>query len=158
MFVRCANISMNLNQIHFGSPALNDIVPDSMQTMAVDCVGYGCVPAVVYLAMADLLLRHLIDPTLQPVAVADVGAGVALPEELVVVVVAVAVAVVVDAEFACIDIDSIVMAAVVDVLCAHFVDAAADVGADVAYCFLMFDMMHQCYKHLLAVVRRDYYC
>lgn len=155
MFVRCANISMNLNQIHFGSPALNDIVPDSMQTMAVDCVGYGCVPAAVYLAMADLLLRHLIDPTLQPVAVVDVGAGVALPEELVVVVVAV----VVDVEFACIDIDSIVMAAVVDVLYAHFVDAAAaDVGADVAYCFLMFDMMHQCYKHLLAVVRRDYYC
>lgn len=64
MFVYYANILMNLNRIHFGLSVLIDIAhrtirlpcvcPDSMQTMAVDCVDYGCVPAAVYLAMVGL--------------------------------------------------------------------------------------------------------
>lgn len=64
VFVYCANISMNSNRIHFGLSALIGIAhqtirlpcvcQDSMQTMAVDCVGYGCAPVAVYLAMVGL--------------------------------------------------------------------------------------------------------
>lgn len=63
VFVYCANILMNLNRIHFGSLVSIDIAQDLMQTMAVDCVDYGYAPVAVavYLAMVDLLLKHLIE-------------------------------------------------------------------------------------------------
>lgn len=94
VFVYCANILMNLNQIHFSSlMALNDTAQDWMQTMAVDCVGYGY-ESVVCLAMVDLLSRHSLAPSKLVAVIVDVDVDVALPEELVVAV-----------EFACIDID-----------------------------------------------------